>query len=180
VLDKIEKDQGQDAAPEDRAGNLSNAKELNVALSSLAVAAAVAFSFGGTRFHVLAATVLALLPVVLIYFVHRGPSLYAIFKPRRDPRTDLGIAFMVCGLGLILGNTDMHFVETPTLLVYAALVGLMCCVALFSPTSQNPQLFRTMIGLLLCAGAFGWGLAATCGHTPRQLCTGELHDNGAG
>jgi hypothetical protein len=160
VPDKIERDQELDATPEDRLAKLSSAKELNVALSGLAIVAAVAFGLGGVRLHLLAAVVLALLPGVLIYLLHREPLFYAIFKPKRDPRTDLGIAFVICGLGLILGTRDLHFVEVSTLLVYAVLVALLCCAGVFSSARQNPELLRATVAMLFVTGAYGWGLAA--------------------
>lgn len=159
--DKIEEDQGLDATPEDSLAKLSSAKELNVALPGLAIAAAIAFGWGGVRLHSPAAVVLALLPGVLIYLVHREPLLYAIFKPKRDPRTDLGTAFIICGLGLILGTRDVHFVEVPTLLVYAALVALLCCAGVFSLAHQNSELLGASVAMLFVAGLYGWGLAAT-------------------
>jgi hypothetical protein len=161
VLDEIEKSEEHGAMPEDRLAKLAAAKQLNFALSGLAIAAAIAFGLGGARLHLPAAMVLALLPAVLIYLVHREPLLYAILKPKRDPRTDLGIAFIVCGLGLSLGNRDGHFVEMPILLEYAALVALLCCAGIFSSARRNPQFLGAMALMLFVAGAYGWGLVAT-------------------
>ena len=174
--DKIEKNQKLDATPEDR---LASAKELNVALLALAIAAAVTFGLGGWL-HLLAAVVLALLPGVLIYLVHREPSLYAIFKPKRNPRTDLGLAFMICGLGLIFGARDVHFIDVPTLLVYAALVALLCCAGVFSSVRRSSELLGATVAILLVAGANGWGLAATADAVLDEIGTGELRDNGSG
>ena len=160
LLDKIGQNQDLGATPEDRLAKLATAKQLNFGISMLAIAAALAFGFGGSAFHLPSAIVLALVPAVLIYLVHREPLLYAIFKPKRDPRTDLVIAFMACGLGLIFGNHGVHFVTTQVLLEYAALIALLCCAGIFSSAQQNPQFWGAMLGMLFIAGALGWGLAA--------------------
>jgi hypothetical protein len=114
------------------------------------------------------AIVLALLPVVLIYLVRQGPLLYGIFTPKRDPRTDLGIAFMACGLGLIFGNMGVHFVEKVSLLEYAGLVGLLFCAGIFSAARKNPQFWGAMLGMLFIAGAYGFGLAEAADTIPDQ------------
>ena len=161
LLDAIEQNQELGATPEERLAALRRARNWNIVLSAIAIAAAFAFALGSDQLHLPSAIVLALLPLALVYLLRRAPLLYAMFKPKRDPRTDLSLALMACGLGLIFGNDGIHFVEMPSLFEYAGLVGLLCCAAIFSPARQNPQFWGAMIGMLMIAGAYGWGLAAT-------------------
>jgi hypothetical protein len=160
VLYKIDESPGKDVLPEDRSAKLASAKELNIALCGLTIVAAIAFGLGCVRFHLLA-VVLALLPGALIYLIHRKPLLYTIFNDKRDPRPDLGTAFMICGLGLFAGTFDVYFVETSTLLFYAVLVSLLCTVAFFSSVRQSSGFFAGAFGVLVIACFYGWGLAAT-------------------
>jgi hypothetical protein len=160
LLDQIEQNQKLGATPEDRLAKLDKAKQWNIGLSALAIAAALGFWLGGDALHVPSGVVLALLPAALFYLVHREPLFYAIMKPKRDPRTDLSIAFIACGLGLTFGNHGAHFVEILMMLEYAGLVALLCCAGIYMAARQNPQFWGAMIGMLFLAGAYGWGLAA--------------------
>jgi hypothetical protein len=146
-------------APEDGRADLENAKQTNLALSALGIAAAAGFWLGGATLHLPSASVLALLPIALIYFLRRAPMSYAIGKPKGDPRADLSIGFMACGFGLIFGNGDLHFVEIQTLLGFAGLVGLLGCALVFEPARKNPRFWGAMFSTFFFAGAYGWGLA---------------------
>jgi hypothetical protein len=166
LLQQIEQSQELGATPEERLAALNKAKQLNYGLTAGAIAAALGFGVGGASLRLPSAIVLALLPAVLIYQVRGGPLLYAIFKPKRDPRTDLGIAFMACGLGLIFGDSSLHFVDQLSLLEYAALVGVLFCAGIYSAARKNPQFWGAMIGMLFIAGAYGFGLAAAADTIP--------------
>jgi hypothetical protein len=148
------------APPEDRQAKIDDAQKVNFGLSGLAIVAAVCFWAGKGGLHLLAAIVLAVLPVALIYLVRREPLVYALLKRKGDPRTDLGIGFMACGFGLIFGNGDIHFVSTTMLFECAGLVGLLVCAAVFSAARKNPAVWNAMIGTLIFAGIYGWGVTA--------------------
>jgi hypothetical protein len=149
------------APPDDRKVKLAAARQLNFALSALAVVAALSFWLGGASLHLPAAIVLALLSAALVYLAQSKPQLYALGKPKKDPRTDLSFALYACGFGLILGNREVYFVETTMLFECAALIGLLCCAAILVAARKNPKFWSKMFGTLLIAGIFGWGLAAT-------------------
>jgi hypothetical protein len=168
VLDEIEQNQELGATPEERLARLAGARRMNIGLSALAIVAALAFCFGGAQLHVPSAIVLAAIPAALIYLVHRDPLLYAIMKPKRDPRTDLSIAFIASGLGLLFGNHSVHFVETTVMLEYAGLIALVCCAGIYSAARRNPQFWGAMIGMLIFAGMYGWGLAAAADSVPDK------------
>ncbi len=160
LLEQIEQSQELGATPEERLAALNKAKQLNYGFMAVAIAAALGFGLGSTSVHLPSAIVLALLPPVLVYLVRSQPLLYAVFKPKRDPRTDLGIAFVACGLGLIYGNSSLQFVERFSLLEYAGLVGGLFCAGIYSAARKNPQFWGAMISMLFIAGAYGYGLAA--------------------
>ncbi len=166
LLEQIEQSQELGATPEERLAALNKAKQLNYGLSAVAIAGALGLGIGGASLRMPSAIVLALLPIVLIYLVRSGPLLYAIFKPKRDPRTDLGIAFMACGLGLIFGDSSLHFVDQLSLLEYAALVGVLFCAGIYSAARKNPQFWGAMFGMLFVAGAYGFGLAGAADTIP--------------
>jgi hypothetical protein len=166
LLEQIEQSQELGATPEERLAALNRAKQLNYGLTAVAIAGALGIWLGGASLRLPSAIVLALLPVVMIYLVRSGPLLYAIFKPKRDPRTDLGIAFVACGFGLIFGDSSFHFVEQLSLLEYAALVGVLFCAGIYSAARKNPQFWGAMIGMLFIAGAYGYGLAAAADTFP--------------
>lgn len=94
--------------------------------------------------------------------------LYAIAKPRRDPRTDLSFVFMACGLSLILGIDDVHFAGTQMLFECAGLVGVVCCAGIFTAARKQPQFWSAMFGTLFFAGMYGWGLVAVADCVPDK------------
>jgi hypothetical protein len=166
LLEQIEQSQELGATPEERLAALNNAKQLSYGLMAIAIAGALSLALGGATLRLPSAIVLALLPIVLIYLVRRGPLLYGIFTPKRDPRADLGIAFVACGFGLIFGDSSFHFVDQLSLLEYAALVGLLFCAGIYSAARKNPQFWGAMISMLFIAGAYGYGLAAAVDTIP--------------
>ncbi len=166
LLEQIEQSQELGATPEERLAALNKAKQLNYGLTAVAIAGALGIWLGGASLRLPSAIVLALLPVVMIYLVRSGPLLYAIFKPKRDPRTDLGIAFVACGFGLIFGDSSFHFVDQFSLLEYAALVGVLFCAGIYSAARKNPQFWGAMLGMLFIAGAYGFGLAGAADAIP--------------
>lgn len=161
MIDKIEQSPESGETPETQSAKLGGATQLNFLLTAAAILAAIGFGYGGTAWHLPSALVLAVLPAPLIYLVNSEPFLYAFWKPRRDPRTDLGYAFMACGLGLIIGNNGVHFVETEVLLECAGLFGLLCCTGIYSAARRNPQFWSVMFATLFIGGIYGWGVTAT-------------------
>jgi hypothetical protein len=148
------------APSEDRQVKLDEAWQLNFALSALAIVAALCFWTGKGGLHLLSAIVLAALPAVLIYLACREPLLYALGKQRGEPRTDMLFGFFVCGISLVFGDREVHFVDTTKLFECAVLIALLGCVVFFSAARKNPQFWSTMFVMLLLAGVYGWGLTA--------------------
>jgi hypothetical protein len=168
VLTEIEQNQDLGATPEDRLARLAGAKKVNIGAAVVAIAAALGFGFGAGAVRSTSALVLALIPAGLIYLVHSAPLLYGLFTPKRDPRANLGLAFLVCGIGLIFGNHGVHFVETPRMLEYAALTALLCCAGIYSAVRKNPQFWSLVLGVLFLAGPYAWGVAAAADTVPDK------------
>ena len=166
VLEQIEQNQELGATPEERLARLAGAKKVNIGLTVIAIVVALAFAFGTGAVLSTSALVLAVIPAGLIYLVHREPLLYGLFTPKRDPRTNLGIAFLVCGMGLIVGNHGVHFVDISRMLVYAGLVALLCCAAIYSAVQKNSQVLGMLLGVLILAGPYGWGVATVADTVP--------------
>lgn len=166
--EQIEQNERPGASPEERLTGIAGAQNLNFGLSILSIAAAVASFFEDAAWRMPTALVLGLLPLVLIYLVHRQPLLYAIFRPKQDRRTDLGIAFFACQVGLIVGNADVHIVDIQKMLEYAILVGLLCCTGLYTAARKGPQFWGTMFGMLILSALYGWGLAAALDSIPDK------------
>jgi hypothetical protein len=160
VLDEIAQQQDLGATPEDRLGALKQAKMWNIGLASVAGIAAAGIAFGPADAHLLAALVLALTPLTIMYLVHRQPLLYTMFKQKKDPRTDMSIAFMVPGFGLMLGNRGNEFVSMSGLMPYIALVTVACAVGLFGAARRSTQFAGVMVFVVLLGGMYGFGLAA--------------------
>jgi hypothetical protein len=168
MLAEIEQNQDLGATPQERLARLAGAKRVNIGLTVVAVLVALAFAFGSASLRYPSAVVLAVIPAGLIYLIHQAPLLYGLFTPKRDPRTNFGIAFLVCGVGLIIGNHGVHFVETPRMLEYAGLVALLCCAGIYSAAQKNSQFWGVVLGMLLLACPYGWGVAAAADTLPDK------------
>ena len=168
VLEQIEQDHELGATPEERLARVVGAKRMNIALSTIAIVAALGYAFGGATLHLPSATVLALLPAALIYLVHSQPLLYGFVTPKRDPRANLTTAFLVSAFGLILGNSGVHFVEKQSLLMYSGLAALLCCAGILSSARKNPAFAMAMILMVIFSCAYGWGLAAAADSVPDK------------
>jgi hypothetical protein len=160
LLEKIQHDQELGATPKDRLTALKQARLWNIVLSGAAIAAAIGLFLGDQSLRVLFAAVLALVPAVLLYLVAKQDLLYALFKPKKDPRTDVGIGLMVSGFGLLLVNQGSHFVSMLPLLPYIVLIVLVCLVSLAGTIRGNPQFWGSMIGVVFFCGLYGFGLVA--------------------
>ena len=159
LLDEIEKQESLGATPEQRLAAVKRARLWNLCVTSVAVAAAVGFNLAEGNLRIFSAAILALVPVVVQFLVHREPLLYAIFKPRRDPRADLGIAFMASGVGLLLGARNVEFISMKPLLPYILLGSLVCAMVVYGANRSSAQVWGVMIAALFFAIMYGYGLA---------------------
>jgi len=158
LLEEISRQQELGASPEERLATLKQAKTWNVVTIVVAVAAAIGLNFGATAFRLPAAVVLALVPVVVQRLVSQSPLLYALFARKSDPRAELSFALMISGFGFMLWIHNYHFISMQSLLMVAALVTLVYTAAFFNSVSQNQSRIGTLIGLIIFAGMYSYGL----------------------
>jgi hypothetical protein len=160
LLDEIRQAQELGATPDERLNALKQAKQLNIALSAVVIAAAVAFFFSEGGMRLIAAIVLALTPAVVLYLLNRDPLLYAVGGPKRDPRTDLTIAVLVSGIGLMMGGVLVHFVSYKPLMEWGALVAAAYIFAFSTFTQKGPRVPGFLLIMLIYGGLYGYGFVS--------------------
>lgn len=162
LLDEIKQDQDLGATPDERLGALRQAKQLNVALSvSAIVVGIVVFVYRGPV-RLTAAIILAFVPVMVLYLLKSDPLLYAVGKPKRDPRTDLTVAVFVSGLGLMLVGVSVHFASYTSLVEWGALVAAAYVIAFATFTQRGPRVPAFLLIMLIygCMYSSGFVMAA--------------------
>lgn len=159
LLAEISQQQELGATPEERLGALSQARTWNIVLCVVAGAAVVALFAGPALLHLFAAMVLALTPLGAWMLLQRSPLLYSLFKQKSDPRADLTFALMIAGFGLFSTGLKVNFVTAQPLLLLIVPVGLAYVAGFFAAADKSISFAGTMIGLLVFAGFYGYGLA---------------------
>jgi hypothetical protein len=158
LLNEIEQNQELGATTEDRLAALKRAKQWNIGLTATAIAAALAFNFAGGSLRLTAALVLALVPAVVLYLLHREPLLFAVGKSKRDPRAELSIAFLAAGFGLFFGGIGVHFVSLKPLLELTVAVVLACALAFAAIGGKGPRQQGFVVVVLMYAVFYSYGL----------------------
>ena len=158
LLEEIKNAQDLGATPDERLNALKQAKHLNIALSAVAIAAGVVFFFNQGPVRLAAAIVLALVPAFVLYLMSKDPLLYAVGKPKRDPRTDLTIAITVSGIGLMMGGIATNFVSYKPLLMWSALIAAAFFVAFVTYTQKGPRVQGFLLIILMYGCMYGYGL----------------------
>ena len=181
LLEEIKQAQDLGTTPDERLNALKQANHLNIALSAVAIAAAVVFFIYQSPLRLAAAVVLALVPAMVLYLMQKDPLLYALGKPKRDPRSDLSIAALASGIGLMLGGIAMHFVSYKPLLLWGALIAAVYVFA-FSAYSRefhhSPLLPVDCISSLNLPG-FSGRKSRCSGCGPGQFLPGIVQSNQA-
>ena len=158
LLEEIKNAQDLGATPDERLNALKQAKHLNIALSAVAIAAAVVYFAYQGPIRLAAAIILALVPAMVLYLMHREPLLYTVGKPRRDPRTELTIAILASGLGLLFGGVTVNFVSYAPLLESGALVAAAYIFAFFAYTQKASRVLSFLTIMLIYGCMYGYGL----------------------
>ncbi len=166
ILDEIEQNQELGATPEERLSALKPARTWNIALTTVAIAAAVCRLFPGKPFFLAAAIILALIPLVILYLLHRSPLLFVLGKRKRDPRSDFTFAFIAAGLGLCLGNIGVNFISLPSLFPAILLISLATCVGLFLVARNTSGPRGAWIVMVMLSGSYGYGLVTSADTLP--------------
>lgn len=161
LLDEIKQAQDLGATSEERLNALKQAKLVNIALSVLAIVAGlVALVYQGSV-RLTAAVVLALVPVMALYLLKSDPLLYAVGKPKRDPRTDLTVAVFVSGFGLMLAGVAVHFASYKPLLEWGTLVAAAYIFAFSAFTQKGPRVPAFLLIMFIYGGMYSSGLVMT-------------------
>jgi len=160
LLDEIAQQQDLGATPEERLYALKRAKDWNVILSAVAIAAAVGLYFGSLPMRQLSAVALVLVPAAMLYLVRSQPLLYTVFKPKHDPRTDISLP-LAAGAALLLGGRGVAFVSRIPLALLTIFIVLVFVWALLPALRGNPLSWGSLTLLTIFAGMYGIGLAMT-------------------
>jgi hypothetical protein len=158
MLDEIKQDQSLGATPDDRLNALKQAKQLNIALSVLTIVAGIVVLVYQGPVRLTAAVVLALVPVMALYLLRSDPLLYAVGKPKRDPRTDLTVAVFVSGFGLMLAGVAVHFAAYLPLMEWGTLVAFFYIFTFSALTQKGPRVPAFLLIMLIYAGVYSFGL----------------------
>ncbi|HEX4286922.1 MAG TPA: hypothetical protein VHZ28_17650 [Terracidiphilus sp.] len=159
ILDEIEHEAELGATPEERLSALATAKTWAVFLSIITGVAAAAMAFAPDDFRVVSACALAVLPVGAILLLLRSPLLYAVFKPKADPRAELSFILILAGFGLMIRSGSVSFVAWTQLLYFVVPVCAAYLAALLHATRKGMSRPGTWIALLLFAAIYSFGLA---------------------
>lgn len=160
LLDQISNDQELGATPEERLAALATAKTINVFTIIVEASAAAALIWAPAPFRLAAAIVLALAPPFAIFMVQRSPLLYALFKPKADPRVDLAFLILISGFGLAFSSTGVHFVSTQSILEIAGSIAAVLTAALYLTARNSFTVPGTVIAFLVVSGFYGYGLTS--------------------
>lgn len=160
-LTESEQDQELGTAVEDNVAARYRAQKRNIALSTIAVVAAVGTCFQRSSLRPIAALVLALVPVAALYLLRTRPLLYALGKPKRDPRTDLTLTLLAPAFGFLISGVELNLVSAAPLLPAMVLAGLVFVASFYLLGRKGPQTpgFHAMV--LMCAGLYGFGMIAS-------------------
>jgi hypothetical protein len=173
LLEEIKRSQDLGTTPDERLDALKQANHLNIALSAVAIAAAVVLFANQGPIRLAAAIILTLVPAVVLYLMHKEPLLYTVGKPKRDPRTDLTIAILASGLGLMFGGIVMNFVSYGALLESGALIAAAYIFAFFTFTQKAPRALNFLTIMLIYGCMYGYGLVTVADtlldHAPATI-----------
>jgi hypothetical protein len=161
LLEEIQQNQNLGASPEERLRALARAKTMNIALSVALIAAAIGCIVAHSSVRLLLAAVLAAGPFVVLYLLKSEPLLYALGKPRKDPRTDTVIAVVASAMGLLFTGLAANFVSLAPLLVWMAAVLAVFAGAFLSMAQQGPRPQGMILLVLIFGGMYAYGLAAS-------------------
>jgi hypothetical protein len=159
VLDDISSDQALGATPEQRLAALRRARAVGIGLTALVILSAFVFALAPEPYRSLGAYFIAIGPLAIIYLVRTQPLLYAVFRQRRDPRSELSIAFLACAFAMVFGTHDTYAFNLTPLAPWIVGIALACCVGLLPALKNRPQMFGIAIALIFFSGIYGYGLA---------------------
>lgn len=170
ILDEIAQNAELGSTPEDRLAALGRARQINIGLSAIAIAAAVGLYFGPASYALAMASVLAVAALMALVLLYQQPLLYGLFKRKRDPRAETAVVYTAAGLGLITHNRGIEFVSFQPLIVAMFLLGIAWAALLLKPAIRSTSTLAAIIVSLIFAGLLSFGMVtgADTIHDPSQ------------
>ena len=157
ILEKISQQEELGGTPQERLAALAQAKTYSIFALVIAIAAAVAASFGIPTLYLPFSIALALVPIVLAILLHRSPLLYVVFKRKDDPRAELLYALIVSSFGLLVRARGIHFVSLQSVGVIIALITVAYIAAFYHSFFESSSPMRTFFALLLFGMLYSYG-----------------------
>lgn len=157
ILEKISQQEDLGSTPQERLAALAQAKTYSIFALVIALAAAVAASYGIPALYLPFSIALALVPVSLAILLHRSPLLYTVFKRREDPRAELLYALIVSSFGLLIRARGIHFVSLHSVGVVIALLTLAYIAGFYHSFFESTSPTRTFFALLLFGMLYSYG-----------------------
>ncbi len=149
ILEKISQQEELGSTPQERLAALAQAKTYSIFALVIALAAAVAASYGIPALYLPFSIALALVPIALAFLIHRAPLLYTVFKQKDDPRAELLYALIVSSFGLLVRARGVHFVSLQSVGVVIALLTVAYIAAFYHSFFESSSPTRTFFALLL-------------------------------
>ena len=168
VLDEIARDEALGATREERMEALATAKTLSIFILIVTIAAALVLDFAGAEFRMPAGVVVAVAPMVILFLAFRSPLLYAALRQKADPRAEVAFVLAAAGFGLLIRAGGTHFVSVEPLAWIVGLIALACVGALWGTMRGTVQIPGRVLGLLLFAGLYGYGLTVMLDTLPDR------------
>ena len=166
LLDEIARQNELGATPNERIGALRYAKTWSILILIVSVIAAVALNLGDKDMLLPAAVALAFMPVVALFLVWRSPLLYAVFKPRADPRAELSFILMAAGFGLLIRDSGVHLVSQHSLLWLIGLITIAFTVGFLGSIRSGSVVWGRLIGLFFFVGLYSYALVVLANTLP--------------
>jgi hypothetical protein len=129
---------------------------------------ALALNMTDPQFRLSAALLLALGPVAVVYLTRKSPLLYAVLKPRSDPRADLAFVLIVAGFGLLMRLRGIHLVSAQTVMIAAAAIGVALTALLSASVPSGAGFAGRLIALLLFAGPYAYSVVVIADALPDR------------
>jgi hypothetical protein len=160
ILDEISQKADLGSTPEERLQALPTARTWALFLSIVTGAGAAGLLLAPAQMRMLAAAVLVVTPMVAAMLLHRSPLLYALFKPKADPRAELVFVPILAGFGLLFRASGLHFVSTQTLLLFATPVTLAYLAAFATASGGGAARRGSLLAVLFFTGLYSYALVA--------------------
>ena len=174
ILEKISQQEDLGSNPQERLAALAQAKTYSIFALVIALAAAVAASYGIPALYLPFSIALALVPIALAVLLHRSPLLYTVFKRKDDPRAELLYALIVSSFGLLVRARGIHFVSLHSIGVIIALLTVAYLAAFYHSFFESSSPTRTFFALLLFGMLYSYGTVVVAdavgdGSTPTRF-----------